>query len=177
MSIKRYLISSLAAAGFVKAGMGEAMPALGDNAEAARPPLEPAIFNLFAQEHLFNLADHRSHSSHASHSSHRSGSSGYSSYYSPPAAVPVYRAPVYTAPAPSPPAAPVTLKGNSQTFISIVRQVQLGLHSYGYYAGTIDGVVGADTRLALTRFQTDYDLKVTGTVTPQVLDTLRISAR
>jgi peptidoglycan hydrolase-like protein with peptidoglycan-binding domain len=54
--------------------------------------------------------------------------------------------------------------------------VQLGLLAYGYYEGTIDGVVGPKMKDSIRRFQKDFGLNVTGTITPQVLDTLKITA-
>lgn len=79
---------------------------------------------------------------------------------------------------PSPQAvAPKTLPGNSNKFQNIVQQVQLALYAYGYYTGQVDGIVGSETRAALSKMQSDYGLKVTGTVTPEVLDALVIAAR
>jgi peptidoglycan hydrolase-like protein with peptidoglycan-binding domain len=49
--------------------------------------------------------------------------------------------------------------------------------AYGYYNGAIDGVIGAGSKSALSRFQADYNLKVTGTITPQVLDAFGIPAK
>lgn len=57
-----------------------------------------------------------------------------------------------------------------------MRKVQLGLLAYGYYDGAIDGIVGPKTRAALLRFQEDFGLKKTGTITPEVLDALRVTA-
>jgi His-Xaa-Ser repeat protein HxsA len=62
-------------------------------------------------------------------------------------------------------------------FNDIVRRVQLGLQAYGYYNGAIDGVVGSEMRAALRKLQEDYSLKTTGTITPEVLDALKIVAR
>ena len=72
---------------------------------------------------------------------------------------------------------PRPLSGRTELFTSIVKRVQLGLLAYGYYNGTIDGAVGTGTREAIRRMQTDFKLNVTGTVTPEVLDALRITAR
>lgn len=72
--------------------------------------------------------------------------------------------------------APRPLPGNSDKFKRIVMQVQMALTAYGYYSGVIDGLVGGQTRTALTSMQTDYGLKATGTITPQTLDALRIVA-
>lgn len=69
------------------------------------------------------------------------------------------------------------LPGNSDKFASIVRQVQTALLAYGYYSGQLDGVVDAEMRLAIEKYQSDAGLKVTGTITPQLLDTLRIVAQ
>ncbi|OYR16807.1 putative peptidoglycan binding domain protein [Brucella rhizosphaerae] len=49
--------------------------------------------------------------------------------------------------------------------------------AYGYYSGQIDGVLGSTSKAGLQRLQADYGLKVTGTVTPETLDALKISAR
>ena len=59
-------------------------------------------------------------------------------------------------------------------FVAIVRRVQTGLKAFGYYAGAIDGQVGAETRAALMKMQSDYSLKETGTITPEVLRALSI---
>jgi peptidoglycan hydrolase-like protein with peptidoglycan-binding domain len=48
--------------------------------------------------------------------------------------------------------------------------------AYGYYEGTIDGTVGPKMKHALGRFQADFNLKVTGTITPEVLDALKVAS-
>lgn len=68
------------------------------------------------------------------------------------------------------------LPGNTDRFAAIVKQVQMAMLAFGYYSGPINGTVSQDTRDALTRLQTDYGLKPTGTITPQTLDALRIRA-
>ncbi|ACS58911.1 peptidoglycan-binding domain-containing protein [Rhizobium leguminosarum] len=70
-----------------------------------------------------------------------------------------------------------TLPGNSNKFRRIVIQVQSGLPAYGYYAGSLTGVVDEDTRAALSQMQKDNKLKVTGTVTTEVLNAFGIAAR
>lgn len=72
--------------------------------------------------------------------------------------------------------APEPLSKRDEKFTEIVKRVQAGLYAYGYYTGTLDGVVGPETRAAITKFQTDHSLSVTGTVTPEVLDALGIQA-
>jgi His-Xaa-Ser repeat protein HxsA len=78
----------------------------------------------------------------------------------------------------SPAIAPNTLfsRPSESTISSVVRRVQIGLQAYGYYHGALDGVVGKETRAALVRFQTDFKLNVTGTITPEVLDAFKIQA-
>ena len=57
-----------------------------------------------------------------------------------------------------------------QAFDPLPLQVQGTLHAYGYYDGPFDGIVGPLTHEALERFQGDYGLPVTGTITSEVLD-------
>lgn len=78
---------------------------------------------------------------------------------------------------PRAPEAPKTLPGNSAAFIEIVKRVQTALYTYGYYTGAIDGVVGTGTKIALSKFQKDWNLTITGTITPEVLDALNIVAK
>jgi sulfoxide reductase heme-binding subunit YedZ len=61
-----------------------------------------------------------------------------------------------------------------QVFDPLPMQVQTALHAYGYYDGPFDGVVGPLTRNALERFQRDHDLRITGTITSEVLDVVGI---
>ena len=76
----------------------------------------------------------------------------------------------------SPDAALKVLPGSSDRFLEIARQVQLALYSWGYYSGEIDGIVGPATRTAISALQSDWGLNVTGTITPEVLDALKIVA-
>ena len=72
---------------------------------------------------------------------------------------------------------PQRLSGRTELFTTIVKRMQLGLLGYGYYSGAIDGTVGPAMRTSLMRMQTDFKLSPTGTITPEVLDALRITAR
>ena len=56
-------------------------------------------------------------------------------------------------------------------------QVQLAMNAFGYYQGTIDGIIGPKSRIALASMQKDFNLRVTGTVTPELLNVLGIAAR
>jgi hypothetical protein len=53
-----------------------------------------------------------------------------------------------------------------------VSQVQSQLGKLGYYNGAIDGIQGDQTEAALSRYQEDHDLSVTGTVTSATLQSL-----
>lgn len=142
---------------------------------------------------------------HASHSSHRSSTGGgYDPYYSPPAPAPVYSPPppppASVRPRATPPAgpastrdslmssgadaraappalnAPPTLSGRTQRFTAIVRRVQIALLGQGYFEGPINGTVGPATRAAIRQFQQAKGLSRTGTITPELLDALRIAS-
>ena len=78
---------------------------------------------------------------------------------------------------PRAPEAPKPLPGNSGVFKDVVMRVQTALYAYGYYTGAIDGIVGTGTKTAISKFQKDWGLSVTGTITPEVLDALNIVAK
>ena len=69
-----------------------------------------------------------------------------------------------------------SLSGRTARFAAIVRRVQIALMAQGYFAGPVTGTVGPLTRGALRRFQTARSLAVTGTITPETLDALRVSS-
>lgn len=142
-------------------------------------------------------SSHRSgsggHYSHMSHTSHRSSTGGGYGSYTPPA----YTAPEPATPPPPPPPPRRTLplrsaqpgeatpppadnvpalSGRTERFKSIVKRVQIALLAQGYYQGAIDGVVGPGMRAAIRKFQGARDLPVTGTITSEVLDALRVSS-
>ena len=50
-----------------------------------------------------------------------------------------------------------------------IKQTQSLLNDKGYEAGTADGIVGRNTRSAIRAYQKDNELRVTGTVTDQLL--------
>lgn len=163
MRPKRFLISSLLLAGLLPPQAAKA--ALPVDASLEPEKGKASLFERFKRDHVFNLAGHSSHSSHrshASHSSHRSSTTGG------------YSLPRYTPPAPAP--ALKTLPGNTSKFTAIVLQVQSALIAYGYYAGPLTGIVDEATKLALSEMQAQFGLPVTGTITPDVLDALSITA-
>lgn len=154
---------------------------------AEHPGSGQRIDNTRGFDRPFTLAAHRSHSSHASHGSHRSSSGGGYSTPSTPSPVRPYTPPTSsgsdsTAPSSilpnSPAIAPEVqqrLNGNSALFVEVVRQVQLGLYARGYYTGAIDGIAGPMTAAAITAFERDSGLPVTGRVTDGLLNALVIT--
>ncbi|RUW53634.1 His-Xaa-Ser repeat protein HxsA [Mesorhizobium sp. M1A.F.Ca.ET.072.01.1.1] len=188
MKKRLFAIPSLLAAGFLPVN-AQAYP--------IKPTLDgdlgktKSLFDIFKLDHIYTLAGHSSHSSHSSHvshSSHRSSTGGYSYIPPSPSTAPSEPAPLYSAPsAPAPtyqapaiapaPAPLKTLPGNAYRFKEIVQQVEFALLAFGYYTGEIDGEMNSELRAGLQRMQSDYGLKVTGTITPETLTALRIEAR
>jgi His-Xaa-Ser repeat protein HxsA len=179
LTIRGFIIPSLILAGFTTPAPGKSSVGETESVDD-RPPEPLSALKLFRKGSLIQLAGHSSHRSHSSHSSHRSSSGG--GYYNPaplytppPPPPPTYRPPPYTPPSTlySSPSNPTT--SSIELFTTIARRVQTGLQAFGYYAGSIDGVVGPSTKDAIRNFQGDYGLKVTGTITPEVLTALKIS--
>lgn len=57
-----------------------------------------------------------------------------------------------------------------------MKQVQIALLARGLYEGPVDGIVGPALRAALRAHQAANGLPITGTITPAVLDSLKISS-
>src|SRR6516162_1073614 len=53
-----------------------------------------------------------------------------------------------------------------------IRWAQLELRNMGLYAGSLDGIVGPETKQALDQFQRNKGLKQTATLDPRTLDAL-----
>lgn len=195
MKGRRFRIPTLALAGFLVNDAQAAPASTAPSDVDAATKQQPSLFDVFRQDHAFTLAGHRSHSSHSSHRSSSGGGSGHSSHsshrsstggggavrpaplYSPPVTRNRDSTPPATVLPSSPATAPKARAVDAEPFKEIVRRVQIGLLTRGYYSGAIDGIVGPETRASLLRFQADYGLTVTGTVTPEVLDAFAIAAR
>jgi His-Xaa-Ser repeat protein HxsA len=194
MTNRRYIISSLAAAGITIPDLAQATLI---KATTSPDRDESVLVKIFAQDHTVSLAGHGSHSSHSSHASHSSSTGG--TYYPSPVYAPVYAPSAPPPPPPPPPSPPPSpsrlftspelgatppstnptlpaLPGRTKRFAAIVRRVQLALLAQGFYSGTIDGVVGPDLRGSLRQFQKSRSLKETGTITTQTLDALMVSS-
>lgn len=166
MTRKRWIIRSLAAAGLIMPGAAIAAAPTRDT------DLEPdngSLLSIMAQKDVIKTAQHRSHQSHSSHRSSRSSPRSTPAYTPPPRSNSTPPASILPD---SSSAAPAS---TSEEFTQVAKRVQSGLKAYGYYNGDVDGKVGTDTKAALSKFQADYDIKVTGTITPDVLKALGIS--
>jgi peptidoglycan hydrolase-like protein with peptidoglycan-binding domain len=53
-----------------------------------------------------------------------------------------------------------------------IRQAQLELRNMGLYAGSLDGIVGPETKRALAQFQKKSGLRQTATLDPKTTDAL-----
>src|SRR6266496_3095003 len=60
--------------------------------------------------------------------------------------------------------------------VPMVGVVQSDLAREGYYRGVIDGVYGPQTRVAITRYQSNHGLQVTGSLTPATLQSLGVGS-
>lgn len=56
----------------------------------------------------------------------------------------------------------------------VVAEVQKKLLKMGYYSGVVDGQMGSQTSAAIRRYQLAENLRVTGNLTPQTLDSLNV---
>jgi peptidoglycan hydrolase-like protein with peptidoglycan-binding domain len=52
--------------------------------------------------------------------------------------------------------------------------VQRALARRGYYSSAIDGVIGPRSRRSISHYQAEHGLRVTGSITPALLRSLRI---
>jgi peptidoglycan hydrolase-like protein with peptidoglycan-binding domain len=57
----------------------------------------------------------------------------------------------------------------------IIKDVQLALQQQGYYAGSIDALLGPQTRGALAAFQSNYGFAITSAVDRPTLHTLGLT--
>ncbi|MDE4121835.1 His-Xaa-Ser repeat protein HxsA [Pseudophaeobacter sp. 1A16562] len=169
---------TLAAAGYLPQATQAAVATSGFDVDTDNPT---SLFRVLRGEHKYTLAGHRSHSSHGSHGSHGSHRSssggGYSGAGTSRSTAPSSNSTPPASVMPRASQAPKPLPGNSSAFIDIVKRVQTALYTYGYYTGPIDGIVGTGTRSAISKFQKDWSLRITGTITPEVLDALNIVAK
>tara|TARA_Y200000002_G_C22671789_1_gene660337 strand:- start:282 stop:788 length:507 start_codon:yes stop_codon:yes gene_type:complete len=165
--MKKFIISSLFAAGIHDAASDDGIFKKKTN------DYNPVINNL-KNSQLNLLAGHSSHSSHGSHGSHGShrSSSGHSSGYTPTPAPKGNSTTPKTIP-PKKPKPNVIYPGTSE-WTALTKQVQAALFILGYYNGSLDGIIGTKTRMAISKYQKDYGLKITGNLNNELVKSLDI---
>ncbi len=186
MKKRAFAVPSLIAAGLALDG-SPVESAIEPTDDLSNSP-KRSLISIVGATDAYTMAAHRSHSSHGSHGSHRSSSGGGyrtavprapspSRVYTPPATrliSPTTRNPrttPNTSILPSSPALtrkPKPLKGNTVQFIELLKKLQIGLQAFGYYNGAIDGIMGPQLKVAISKYQADSGYKVTGTVTPEM---------
>ncbi len=62
----------------------------------------------------------------------------------------------------------------ARTSMNDVKRVQEALNQKGFAAGTTDGIIGAKTRAAITKFQKENNLAATGSLNQQTLEKMNI---
>ena len=159
--MKKFLISSLAAAGLTSHSDAHVIKASG-----AMPDIDNDWIENYQNNDLpFSLAGHRSHSSHSSHGSHRSSSSGVT---------PSYRAPSLSTPPTSTLPSKPTLRGNSNAFLELAKRIQIELMIVNLYRGPIDGIVGPKTLEAIMKYQRMKGLPITGNIDETLLRAMNL---
>ncbi len=178
MGKRKFAIPSLAAAGFLSGNgaAGQPLPVLDSRIQNIDLETLPLLGKQAALTHTYNLAAHRSHSSHRSHGSHRSHRSSSSPSYSPPPSRNSNSTPPSSTLPGTSSAGARNLPGNSSKFQKIAMQVQTALYVQDYYTGAIDGIVGPETRTAISSYQRANSMTITGTITAELLDALGIQA-
>ena len=66
------------------------------------------------------------------------------------------------------------VKGNSKEFKVLTQRAQLALYAMGYYSGDIDGLMNNETISSITKYQNKHNLKVTGSLSDEVIAYLDI---
>jgi len=64
--------------------------------------------------------------------------------------------------------------GGSKDFIVLTQRAQLALYGRGYYSGLIDGLMNSEIIASITKFQKKYNLKVSGTLSDDLIAHLNI---
>lgn len=165
--MKKFIISSLFAAGIHDTSLDHGI--FNEKTSDHNP-----VINNLKNSKLNLLAGHSSHSSHGSHGSHGShrSSNGHSSGYTPSPAPKGDSTTPKTIP-PKKPKPNVIYPGTSE-WIELTKQVQAALFVIGYYNGSLDGIIGTKTRMAISKYQKDNGLKITGNLNNELVKSLDI---
>lgn len=168
-----------------------------DSIEKLGTGISKAIFaNIIQKAIPLEFLAHRSHSSHRSHrshSSHRSSSGGgyRTPIYSPPAPAPAPKQTPSTSPVENPKKEEtrkniqsLASSSSSQTkpnvqkqkddLETVIKRVQLALTFEKYYKGNIDGIMGPDTRKAITEYRKAKKLSENAYLDAELLSSLGI---
>ena len=173
----KFFISTLAAAGLVDAPDDVNSR---NKIDLDNKTYDNAFFKYFDYDLGYTLAAHGSHASHGSHGSHGSHQShsntGHSSHgsHSSSSQPTVPKANNSTPPSSILPQTPLELKGSMSVFQKLTLRVQAVLFAYGYYNGALDGIIGNNTKTAIINYQKNNGLKITGTLSDELIKSLQI---
>jgi len=190
--MKKFLISSLIAAGFASLTDSNASNAvvdknLGSNennkiqnlAERTLPYTLLAHSSHASHSAHASHASHASHSTHASHSSHASHASYQRQNYIPQNDENKSRNINSTQPISILPRSPAIvegldtnkekLKGSSIKFHELTRKVQLALYGMGYYSGVVSGQFNDELKTSIIKYQKNNNLEITGTLSDKFI--------
>ena len=193
--MKKFLITSLIAAGFVSLNDTQSSNAVIN--ESQNLDVNKKIQNLAERNLPYTLARHSSHASHSAHASHASHAS-HSTHasHSSHASHASYQRQNYipqndeiksrninsTQPSSILPRSPAivdglegnkeNLKGTSAKFHELTRRVQLALYGMGYYSGVVSGQFNEELKTSIVKYQENNNLKVTGTLSDNLIISL-----
>ena len=66
------------------------------------------------------------------------------------------------------------IKGRSEEFRILTQRAQLALYAMGYYSGEIDGLMNNETISSISKYQNKHNLKVTGSLSDELIAYLDI---
>jgi His-Xaa-Ser repeat protein HxsA len=176
--MKKFLITTLAAAGFANISDSNALSASNEEIFEKKDQIKDVV----KREMPYTLLAHNSHASHNSHSSHYSHSSYQRNNYTPKDQKNneyKSRNASSTPPTSILPRSPAivddfklskeNIKGSSKTFRELTKRVQLALYATGYYSGSISGTFSDELKVSIIKYQTSNNLKATGTLSDNLL--------
>ena len=69
-----------------------------------------------------------------------------------------------------------SIKGRSEDFKVLTQRAQLALYAMGYYSGEVDGLMNNETVSSISKYQSKHNLKVTGSLSDELIAYLDIGA-
>ena len=73
------------------------------------------------------------------------------------------------------PHSPAIVDLKTHQYSNLIEMAQIAMFAYGYYNGSIDGILGPELRTSIVRFEKKYDLKITGKLSNALFEKLNIS--